>query len=99
DTIQYDPAFTTALDFLKEPVRGRLLREIDDLIDEPEARPNVTPSRWAGARYELRPEADPSLVVLFEPHEDTRVVEVVDMIRPDALLSILRGTASSSPSP
>jgi hypothetical protein len=98
DAVEFGPAAMTALDSLKLGVRARVLPEIEDLMNDPESRPNVFVSHWAGARFELRPNGDPSIVVLFEPHDDTRVIEVVDMIRPENLRSILRGAVSSSPS-
>ncbi|MDR3639120.1 MAG: hypothetical protein P4L84_35270 [Isosphaeraceae bacterium] len=93
DTVQLNPPALAALDSLKQPGRGKVLLEIHDLINDPENRSNVQESDWAGAPYMLVPDADPSLRVYFRIDEQNHIVEIVDLIRPEALRSILMGSA------
>jgi hypothetical protein len=94
-TIQLGPAVTAALDGLRPPIRESVLKEIEGLIDNPTDRPNTSPGPLDGI-FEFTPTADPTLSVLFRIHESEGVVEALDLVRPDVLRAILRGTAGSA---
>jgi hypothetical protein len=96
--VRFGPVALAALDSLDPPLRDRLFSEIRDLARDPESRPNVFDSDWQGAEYVLRPDADPGLDVLFRCNQETKVIEVVDVIRPEALRSVFRQAVSSGPS-
>jgi hypothetical protein len=96
DIVHFGPAALAAIDSLDPPIRRLVLAEIHDLGvgGDPESRPNVFDSDWEGASYVLRPNADPTLDVLFRCDPALKTIEVVDVIRPEALRSILRQAVS-----